>query len=255
VTKPFLDVPGPIAFAHRGGPMTGLPENTLAAFAGAVALGYRYLETDVHATRDDVLVAFHDAHLDRVTDRKGAIKDLPYSEVRLALVDGKEPIPLYEDLVAAFPEARFNVEPKLPNAVGPLISAIRRTASVGRSCVGSFHSSHIRKCREALGDDLCTAAGPAGIAGMRFGSYLGPAARLLAWSPADCYQVPVRDKITITDARFVKAAHRMGKQVHVWTIDDEAEIERLLDLGVDGIMADDLDALKAVLVRRGQWSA
>jgi glycerophosphoryl diester phosphodiesterase len=251
---PFLDHPGPIPFAHRGGPSTHLPENTLVAFQAAVDMGYRYLETDVHATRDGVLVAFHDEHLDRVTDRTGAIKDLPYSEVRLAKVGGTEPIPLFEDLVGAFPGARVNIEPKLPNAVGPLIAAIRRTASIERVCVGSFHTSHITQCRKALGPQLCTASGRVGIGAMRVGSYLGPLSALIGRTPAACYQIPVKEKfVTLTDQRFVDAAHRSHRQVHVWTIDHPAEIEHLLDLGVDGIMSDDIAALKEVLMRRGQW--
>ena len=80
---PFLDQPGPIAFAHRGGAGEA-PENTLAAFEVAVALGYEYLETDAHLTRDGVLVAFHDEHLDRVTDRTGAIARLGIAEVEAA---------------------------------------------------------------------------------------------------------------------------------------------------------------------------
>src|SRR5262245_4168230 len=251
---PFLDHPGPLPFAHRGGPSTHLPENTLVAFQAAVDMGYRYFETDVHETRDGVLVAFHDTKLDRVTDRTGAIKDLPYSEVRLAKVAGLQPIPLFEDLVAAFPDARINVEPKLKNSVGPLIDAIRRAASIDPICMGSVHSTHASACRKALGERLCTAAGPAGVAGLRTGSFLGPVGGLLARSPAACYQVPISFRgVTVTDRRFLDAAHRDGRPVHVWTVDDPTEIGRLLDLGVDGIMSDDITALKQVLVARGQW--
>src|SRR5918993_4898921 len=99
---PFLDHPGPIPWAHRGGAGTW-PENTMPAFEGAVALGYRYLETDVHVTADGVLVAFHDDVLDRVTDRTGVIAELPWSEVQQARVAGTEPIPLFADLLSSFP--------------------------------------------------------------------------------------------------------------------------------------------------------
>src|SRR5688572_11562358 len=108
---PFLDWPGPLAFAHRGG-ASEAPENTLPAFEQAVRLGYRYLETDVHTTADGELVAFHDDRLDRVTDRTGMVAELPWSTVRAARVDGREPIPLLEDLLGAFPEARVNIDPK-----------------------------------------------------------------------------------------------------------------------------------------------
>jgi glycerophosphoryl diester phosphodiesterase len=92
VPYPFLDWPGPIPLAHRGG-ASEAPENTLPAFEQAVRLGYRYVETDVHLTSDGVLLAFHDDHLDRVTDRAGEIAALPWSEVQQARVDGREPIP------------------------------------------------------------------------------------------------------------------------------------------------------------------
>ena len=91
VRRPFLDHPGPIPFAHRGGAIDA-PENSLEAFGAAVDLGYRYLETDVHVTADGRLVAFHDPELDRVTDRRGAIADLTWAEVSRARVDGTDPI-------------------------------------------------------------------------------------------------------------------------------------------------------------------
>src|SRR5213078_954322 len=107
---------GPIAFAHRGG-ASDHPENTLPAFQHAIDLGYRYLETDVHATADGVVVAFHDTTLDRVTDHIGRIAELPWSVVREARVAGTEPIPLLEDLLAAWPEARINIDPKVDAVV------------------------------------------------------------------------------------------------------------------------------------------
>lgn len=92
IRHPYLDHPGPIPFAHRGGAADGL-ENTMFQFRRAVETGYRYLETDVHCTADGKLVAFHDSTLDRVTDGGGLIADLPWSEVRHARVAGKEPVP------------------------------------------------------------------------------------------------------------------------------------------------------------------
>jgi len=115
----FFDVPF-AAYAHRGG-ATYRPdlhrENSLHAFHEAVALGYRYLETDVHATRDGVLLAFHDGVLDRVTDRTGAIADLSYAQVAEARIHGIDPIPRLSELLVTFPDARFNIDAKYQAAV------------------------------------------------------------------------------------------------------------------------------------------
>ena len=119
----YLDNPGPIPFAHRGG-ASEHPENTLAAFQSAVDLGYRYLETDVHVTADGVLLAFHDETLDRVTDRQGRIRDLPWSVVREARVDGQEPIPLLEEILGEWPEARVNIDVKHETSVEPLVETL-----------------------------------------------------------------------------------------------------------------------------------
>ena len=245
----FLDHPGPIPFAHRGG-AGDWPENTMPAFAGAVAAGYRYVETDVHVTADGVLVAFHDESLDRVTDRTGLIRELPWSEVAAARVDDREPIPLLEDLLGSFPHVRVNIDPKHDSAVEALAETITRTGAIDRVCIGSFSDRRIAALQERLGPRLCTAGGPKVVARLRaasLGAPMGPV-------PHQCVQVPVRAKgATIVDERFVRAAHRRDLQVHVWTIDDAEEMERLLDLGVDGIMTDRPSVLRDVLEGRGCW--
>jgi glycerophosphoryl diester phosphodiesterase len=245
----FLDHPGPLAFAHRGG-AGDWPENTMPAFEHAVGLGYRYVETDVHVTADGVLVAFHDQSLDRVTNRTGLIRELPWSEVGAARVDGREPIPLLEDVLGTWPDLRVNIDPKHDTAVESLIEVIRRTGSVRRVCIGAFSDRRLERMRTALGPELCTSLGPRGIARMKAASF-GVPFRL----PSPCAQVPVRaGRVVVTDARFVEAAHRLGLQVHVWTIDDPAEMHRLLDLGVDGIMTDRPAVLRDVLEQRGEWA-
>jgi glycerophosphoryl diester phosphodiesterase len=247
---PFLDSPGPLAFAHRGG-AGDWPENTMPAFEHAVALGYRYVETDVHRTADGVLVAFHDHELDRVTDRTGRIAELPWAEVRQAKVDGREPIVLLEDLLGAFPDVHVNIDPKHDDAVEPLAEVLRRTASVDRVCVGSFSDQRQIRLRRQVGPGLCIALGPVGTTKLKAAGYGAWPGRL----PGACAQVPVTAYgITVTDLRLVQAAHDRGLQVHVWTIDDPDEMRRLLDLGVDGIMTDRPAVLKDVLVERGQWA-
>ncbi|MEW2041724.1 glycerophosphodiester phosphodiesterase family protein, partial [Streptomyces sp. NPDC005534] len=137
IRHPYLDHPGPIPFAHRGGSADGL-ENTLTQFRRAVDAGYRYIETDVHATADGRLVAFHDVTLDRVTDGAGRISELPWEDVRHARVAGSEPVPLFEELLETFPEVRWNVDVKAEAALLPLLDLIGRTDAWDRVCVGSF---------------------------------------------------------------------------------------------------------------------
>lgn len=223
----------------------------MAAFEAAVRLGYRYLETDVHVTADGVLVAFHDARLDRVTDRTGAIADLTWDEVRRARIDGHGEIPTFEDLLGAWPHVRVNVDPKADSAVGPLIDAINRTRAAERVCVGAFSDRRIGRVAAGVGDALCTGMGPRAIARLRGASLGAPAGAI----PGHCAQVPSHmGRLPLVTRRFVDTAHRLGKVVHVWTIDDPDEMHRLLDLGVDGIMTDRPAVLRAVLEARGAWT-
>lgn len=219
----------------------------MPAFQHAVDLGYTYLETDVHATSDGVLAAFHDPDLSRTCGRPGTIQSLTWREVSAARVDGREPIPAFEELVASFPQARFNIDCKADTAIEPLVAAVRRLDCLDRICIGSFSDRRLRRIRAALGDRLCSSFGPAQVAALvttgRF-----------PWG-GQVAQVPVAmGRVTVVSPRTVAAAHRRGLHVHVWTIDDPAEMHRLLDLGVDGIMTDRPQRLKDVLVERGAWA-
>ena len=142
----FLEHDGPLAFAHRGGAAGGL-ENSMAAFQHAVELGYRYLETDVHATADGVLLAFHDSTLDRVTDRRGQVARLSWSAVSRARIGGVEPIPLLEDLLGAWPDIRLNVDVKEAARRAPLVRTLQRTGAIDRVCVASFSHRRLRAVR------------------------------------------------------------------------------------------------------------
>ncbi|MDP8954202.1 MAG: glycerophosphodiester phosphodiesterase [Actinomycetota bacterium] len=246
---PFLDHPGPLAFAHQGGGAER-PENTMAAFEHAVSLGYRYLETDVHTTADGVLVAFHDDDLDRMTDHSGRIEDLPWSVVRRARVVDGHPVPRLDDLLGAWPEVRINVDPKHDAAIAPLAEVLRRTGATSRVAVGSFSDRRLFRLARAVGPGLCRSLGPVGVTRLWAAARGVPSGRI----PAACAQVPVvRRGLTVTDARLVEEAHRRGLQVHVWTVDDPGEMQRLLDLGVDGLMTGRPTVLKEVLEARGDW--
>jgi glycerophosphoryl diester phosphodiesterase len=246
---PFLDHPGPIPFAHRGG-ASEAPENSLPAFEHAIGLGYRYLETDVHVTADGVLVAFHDDVLDRVTDRTGRIDEQPWSEVSQARIEGREPIPLLEDILTTWPEVRVNIDPKADSSVEPLIEVLRRTGAVDRVCVASFSDERTDRVRDALGPELCTGMGPEELL-LLIRAFQGEDVEFRSQAaqipPVDLQGRP------LASPELVEVAHAHGIAVHVWTIDEPDEMRHLLDVGVDGIMTDRPALLREVFEERGIW--
>ncbi|XVS60652.1 glycerophosphodiester phosphodiesterase [Actinosynnema sp. CA-299493] len=253
-THPYLSGPLPRAFAHRGWHLDELSgmENSLAAFRRARQEGYRYLETDVHATSDGVVVVHHDATLDRTTDGTGPVAGQPWSAVRRANVGGREPVTRLEDLLEDLPDAWVNIDVKADSAVVPVLEALRRTDSLRRVCLASFSEKRLARLRRLGGPGLLTSMGP------RSAGALWAAGRVpLVGLPVRgmVAQVPVRQgRLLVVDGRFVAAAHRRSLEVHVWTVDDGAEMRRLLDLGVDGLVTDRPDRLRDVLVDRGAWA-
>lgn len=248
--------PVPLAFAHRGGArhpdLVGL-ENTLTAFRHAVSLGYDYLETDLHATRDGVLLAFHDTVLDRVTDHRGAIESATYDELRGALIGGRDRIPTLAELFEEFPDARFNLDLKAAATVPLLAGFLDRHDAHDRVLVASFSRRRITDFRRLTGGRVATSAHPLEVAAF----LLLPSARLaeaLTGGRFAAFQVPHRrGPFRVTTAGLVRRAHAVHKHVHSWTIDDPDEMIELLDRGVDGLMTDRTDILRDVLVRRGLW--
>jgi glycerophosphoryl diester phosphodiesterase len=252
-----LDQPGSvIAMAHRGGarhPEIPGIENTMHAFKHAVALGYDYLETDVHATRDGVLLAFHDDVLDRVTDTTGRLADLEAEQVSAARIRAEHPVPSMAELLEEFPTTRFNIDLKSGTAVQPLADLIERTASHDRVLIGSFGQRRLDAFRAATRGRVATSAAPPEVA-LFLASLSGRASRLLTRGRVAALQVPHRrGPLRIVTASLVRRAHAAGAHVHVWTVDEPDEMDLLLDLGVDGLITDRTDVLKDVLARRGQW--
>jgi glycerophosphoryl diester phosphodiesterase len=249
--SPFLEGPGPLAFAHRGGAAEA-QENSRAAFERAASMGFRYMETDVRATADGVAVAMHDRTLERLTGESGAVNEITWSELqRRHLQDGSQ-IPRLEDLLAAWPELRWNIDVKHRRAVSPVVAAVERTNSRQRVLMASFSGRRTAAVRRGLGNEVATGAGRWTVA-LLVAAKVAPFARL--HTSASAAQVPVaRRGIHIVDKRFVHTCHQAGVAVHVWTVDERSEIEELLDLGVDGIMTDRPSVLKEVLVARGQWA-
>jgi glycerophosphoryl diester phosphodiesterase len=225
----------------------------MPAFEHAVALGYRYLETDVHLSADGVLMAFHDPDLSRTCGIDGTIADMTADELAGVLVDGRAPIPTMSDLLERFPFARFNIDCKSDAAAGPLAALIRRFEAIDRVCLGAFSHARLGKLRTLLGPQLLSCLSPQEVATLRLAGRVTGSATRVAQVPPRAGAPTGPKGVTVVNERFVRNAHRWGIPVHVWTIDDPDEMHRLLDLGVDGVMTDRPEVLRDVLVERGQW--
>ena len=251
----------PIAMAHRG---SGLlwPENTMVAFQGAVDLGYRYLETDLQITRDGMLVTIHDDRVDRTTDSTGFVSDHSLEELRTLDAgyrferDGDCPhrgqgiqVPTLEELVLTYPDGVFSLDLKSDGMETALVDLIRRLDLWDRVVVGSFSGSRLRRFRNLVDRPVATSASPSEV--VRF---LAAARTHLPYLPrADSFQVPVKDYgITIVNPRTIQAARRLEVPLIVWTVNHPAEMEGLLDLGVDGLITDRPDLLRSLLAERSR---
>ncbi|MCL2090612.1 MAG: glycerophosphodiester phosphodiesterase [Micrococcales bacterium] len=245
-----------LALAHRGFDLAGR-ENSMAAFAAARQLGIEHVETDAHVTSDGVAVALHDARLERTTDATGAVSALPWSRVRQARIGGTDPVPRLEDLLGQWPDLRVNIDVKADGAERAVAAAVERTGAHDRVLLTSFSAARRRRTLAALSRPVATSAGRSEIAAFLAAAALPdgaalPAARA-ALSQVDCLQVPERSGLRVVSARTVALAHLVGRPVHVWTVDDAADMHRLLDLGVDGLVTNRSDVLRDVLVTRGAW--
>ncbi len=258
--RPYLSHEHPIRFAHRGSRVLW-PENTMVAFQGAVDLGLRYIETDLHLSRDGRVVVFHDDHLDRLTDGVGKVWEWDWEHLRHldAAHHFGEPqgyplrgqdvgIPLFEEVVFTFPDCLFNLDLKQPGMEQVTAEEVRRLGVFDRVLIGSFHGSRVRRFRRITEGRVATSAGPAEIAGVLAASLLGKAP-----GRADALQIPLQaGAFPMVSRHLVNAAHRAGKHVHVWTVNGAEEMHRVLDLGVDGIMTDRPDLLNEVLAERSE---
>ncbi|MBC3192034.1 glycerophosphodiester phosphodiesterase [Pseudonocardia sp. C8] len=250
---PYLEGPFPRAYAHRGwhlGELAGC-ENTIAAFVAAADHGLRYVEMDVHASADGVPFVHHDPTLDRTTDTAGRIDRLTAAELDTVRVRGREPLPRLSDVLAALPGIRITIELKSDAVIAPTLAALDAAGAWDRVCLGSFHDRRLIAARRAAGHVLCTSMGQHAVTALRARAWgaprwiLPPPAGLLAQVPPAFGRIPVA-----ADRRFVAAAHATGREVHVWTVDEPAQMHALLDLGVDGLLSDRPDRLLQVLGER-----
>ncbi len=257
----------PRVFGHRGA--AGLaPENTLPSFALALALGADVLELDVHASRDGRIVVIHDPNLERTTNGTGPLREQPWVELQRLDAgyqfsrDGRDfpyraqgiRLPALEELLLAFPQVPCNIEIKQadPPIAEAVTHLIRRLGAERRVLLAAEHDPIMADIRRHAGAiaTSCTANEVAAFVSRLTASGFD------GYEPPGCaLQIPPRfGPIELVTADSVAAAHRCGIEVHVWTINQRDEIERLLGLGVDGIMSD-LPGLARVVVdekRRGE---
>ena len=238
-----------LAFAHRGGNEFA-PENSFRAFKSAVDIGYKYLETDVHLTKDGFLIAFHDDTLDRVTDKSGLIRDLTLSEIKKAKIAGTDEIPLLSELLNSFTDCFFNIDCKVDETVQPLINLINNNDFINRVCIGSFSQKRINFIRKSLGKEVKTSMGPAEVILSKFLSYTS-----LGYNFKSSYtSIPIRRYgINLLDERNINYLKSNNQKVIAWTINDEDQMKMLINIGIDGIMTDNLTLLKKVLIEESLW--
>ncbi|MFC4947779.1 glycerophosphodiester phosphodiesterase family protein [Pseudonocardia sp. GCM10023141] len=260
---PYLDGPYPRAYAHRGWHIDDLAgcENTLAGFHRAVDEGFGYLELDVHVSADGVVFVHHDATLDRTTDGSGPLAVLPAAALDDVRVGGVHAIPRLEQVLTELPDTRITIELKNDRVVLPMLGVLERTDAWNRVCIGGFNERWLARARRGGGPRLFTSMAYTSAFGLRSRAWLdalpGPLSRIPG-TPVhgNMAQLPHRyGALSIVDSGLLRAAHDSGREVHVWTVDEPAEMAELLDMGVDGLLSDRPDVLRAVLQDRGQWTA
>ncbi|MGB5350400.1 MAG: glycerophosphodiester phosphodiesterase [Polyangiales bacterium] len=260
--RPFFGPTRPIPFAHRGGAKRW-PENTVLAFRNCAELGYRHIETDLHETADGRFVCFHDPTLERTTDGRGNLRDYTLAELRrldagyhfiengsYAFRHAGVCIPTLEEALEADPTLHYNLEVKPNDATlaGRLWELIEHHGIHDRVLVASEHDDVTAAFRKHSRGRVATSAGRKGA--LRFWAHVLTGLSRHAVYAFDALQIPTTFRgMKLITPRFVEAAHRHGVQIHVWTIDDPAEMQELAATGVDGIMTDFPDVLLEVLAK------
>lgn len=237
-------------FAHRGLAVSA-PENTLLAFQHALELGVDHIETDVHASSDGHAIVAHDDDLRRVGGIDARVDTLTARDLaRLDLGAGQH-VPTLAETLDAFPDARFNIDLKSAAAIAPTVAAIRAARAEQRVLLTSFSEQRRRAALRLLPEVATSASGP------RFAAALlatvvraGPVVRQ-ALRGLHAVQIPERALgiSTVTPAR-IAAFHAAGVEVHVWTVNEPADMARLLDRGIDGIVTDRADLALSVVADR-----
>ena len=243
--------PGPWVVAHRGGAGLAL-ENTLAACARSAALGVRYLEIDVRATADGRVVAFHDTGLARLAGVRARLADLSWDEVRRVRLRGGGRIPRLEEVLEAFPDARLLMDLKERRVIPGLAGAVRGCRAEARICLGGNDDDVLADAAAVLGPDVRAAMGWRSVGRLVAAARVGGRPRGVR--PAPFVHVPLRlGRVPVFVDRLVGMAADLGGSVLVWTVDHPADMRRLLDAGVAGIITDRPDVAREILIARGRW--
>jgi len=264
---PYFDLPTPIVIGHRGA-SGELPENTLPAFERALSQGAAMLETDAHLSRDEEVVLSHDPRVDRTTDGSGAIAEHTLEELRRLDAGHRFTpdrgasfpfrgkgirIPTLREAFQRFPGIRFNIEIKQSSPA--LIDATLRILAEARRAEVTLLAAAEDDTMSALRARLAeTGLRPA------MGAAVGDVVRFVRAAaeketpPPEPMALQIPPSFAgspLVTAELVEFAHRHDVQVHVWTVNDEEEMRRLLDLGVDGVMSDFPALLRKVVDERG----
>ena len=240
-TKAYFSSPRPRVFAHRGLAVAA-PENTLAAFAAAIAAGARHIETDVHASSDGVAVVSHDESLERVAGRPGRVSDFTLAELEAIDLGDGQGFSSLATVLERFPHAFFNIDVKSMDAAGPTAAAVTAARATDRVLVTSFSERRRRSATRGLPGVATSASGPIFLVALMLAKIGATPLLRFVLRGIDAVQVPERAAgVTIATARTISRLQRAGVEVHFWTINDEASMIRLLDLGADGIVTDRCD--------------
>lgn len=241
----------PRVLAHRGLAIDA-PENTMLAFAHALTLGVTHLETDVHGSADGVAMISHDPDLTRLAGRRVRVEQLTSHELRRVPLGAGQGFCSLADALDAFPDARFNIDVKSSTAIGPTIAAVRDARAVDRVLIGSFSPQRrLAVVRELPGvaTSVSSRGAVAAVRAARTPGGLAAVRRILRDVQAVQLPLSILRMPTMTP-RTIGAFHAADVEVHAWTINDEPTMERLLDLGVDGLVTDRADLAMDVLARR-----
>jgi glycerophosphoryl diester phosphodiesterase len=242
---PYFSPSGLHVFAHRGLCLGGIQENTLAAFAAALAAGATHIETDVQATADGVAVLFHDDDLERIAGVKRDISGLTLVDLR-NLNAATALIPTLDEALIGLPEARFNIDIKRANAIAPTVVALVEHRAADRVLVSSFSERRRKKALSPLseaGFEVATSAGLTRILALYLCVRLCWFAGFKALSrKIDALQIPFDQKVLdLTHPRLLKFAATAGVRVHYWVVNDAAKMHELVALGASGIVTDRAD--------------